>query len=143
MSVKIEGMEELNRNIQRYAKRFEGEASKAVNATAQGIRTTAIKSIRDISPGRAYASAGGHTHTASRPGDPPNRDTGYLDDHIMVENTGTTTATVTSEADYSADLEFGASDKAARPFMTPATEQERPEYRRRIQALHDKAARGV
>ena len=44
-------------------------------------------------------------------------------------------ASVESNADYSAALEFGTSKMSARPFMQPALEENRPKIRRKLSEL--------
>lgn len=72
-------------------------------------------------------SVSGRGHVASRPGQAPNRDTGHLDGNIetTVRASQNPTVHVTSNASYSAALEFGTSKMAERPFMRPATEKNR------------------
>ena len=144
MKMKIEGMEELNKNLARISSKFESEATTLVNRTAQNIRNTAIRSIQKQSPGgetyEKYKPR--RTHVASAPGQSPNTDTGRLAGSIRaVESSGTPTAYVAALADYAAHLEFGTRNMAARPFMTPAVEAERDKFRKGIDDLTAKATR--
>ena len=63
----------------------------------------------------------------SQPGEPPTDRSGSLTDSIQVhtEESGLR-ATVRSNLDYAAYLEFGTINMAARPFMRPALERARP-----------------
>jgi HK97 gp10 family phage protein len=77
----------------------------------------------------------GKNHVPSLPGQPPNEDTGHLRTNIEVVQTGPLRVEVSSNARYSAALEFGTSKMAARPFMGPAARAKRKE----VVALVNKA----
>ena len=143
MTVRIEGLEELNRSLARVSSKFESEATALVNRTAQNIRNTAVRSIQKQSPnGVTYEKYNPRrSHVASAPGNPPNTDTGRLVGSIRAVMSGTPTAYVDALADYAVHLEFGTRNMAARPFMTPAVEAERDKYRKGINDLTAKAAR--
>jgi HK97 gp10 family phage protein len=72
-------------------------------------------------------SVSGKGHVPSAPGQPPNADTRQLDTSIETIKKSELAVDVISNAPYSADLEYGTSKMAARPFMRPATEKSRPE----------------
>src|SRR5690554_2699891 len=101
MTVRIEGMEDLNRNLARVSSRFESEATALVNRTAQNIRNTAVRSIQKRSPGgEEYEKYNPRrTHVASAPGQPPNTDTGRLAGSIRAVMSGTPTAYVDALAE--------------------------------------------
>lgn len=67
----------------------------------------------------------GKNHVPSLPGQPPNEDTGHLRGNIEVEQTAPLRVQVSSNAEYSAALEYGTSKMAARPFMRPAVRNKR------------------
>jgi len=143
MTVRIEGLEDLNKSLARVSSRFKSEATALVNRTAQNIRNTAVRSIQKQSPGgvtyEKYSPR--RTHVASAPGQPPNTDTGRLAGSIRAVMSGTPTAYVDALADYAVHLEFGTRNMEARPFMTPAVEQERPKYERGLRELTRRAAK--
>lgn len=143
MKMKIEGLEDLNRNLARVSSRFESEATALVNRTAQNIRNTAVRSIQKPSGIGTYYKKYNpdRMHIASAPGHPPNTDTGRLSGSIRAVMSGTPTAYVDALADYAVHLEFGTRNMAARPFMTPAVEAERDKYRKGVNDLTAKAAR--
>lgn len=95
------------------------EVGKAVKAAAEFLEVEAELSI---TTGGAF----GNGHVVSQPGEPPNADTGNLDRNIDSVMTGPLTAEVSSNATYSADLEFGNSKVEARPFMAPAAVKATP-----------------
>src|SRR5690625_5787648 len=76
------------------------------------------------------------THTASAPGDAPNIDTGRLINSLNVTRSGSTSAEVLANVEYAAYLELGTRNMAARPFMTPAVEQERDRKSTRLNSSH-------
>src|SRR5690625_6411985 len=80
-SLRIEGLDELNKTLSELSGKFEQEAGRLVNRTAQNVRTNAINLIRTPSMGDTYVQYTPFykTHTASAPGDAPNIDTGRLD----------------------------------------------------------------
>lgn len=78
-------------------------------------------------------SASGRHHEPSRPGQPPNRDTGVLDGHIETDFVGPLKVAVTSNAPYAAELEFGTSKMEARPYLKPAVAMKRAEVRDYVQ----------
>jgi HK97 gp10 family phage protein len=84
-------------------------------------------------------SVSGKNHVASKPGEPPNEDTGHLRTNIKVTQTAPLRVEVSSNARYSAALELGTSKMAARPFMGPAARAKRKEVR----ALVNKAITAV
>jgi len=61
----------------------------------------------------------------SAPGDPPGVDTGALRASIRWERGGEYERIVYDGVEYGVDLEFGLSNMAARPFITPIMEQHR------------------
>lgn len=137
MTMRIEGLEDLNRNLARVSSKFESEATALVNRTAQNIRNTAVRSIqKQSSSGVTYEKYNPRrSHVASSPGQPPNTDTGRLAGSIRAVESGTPTAYVEALADYAAHLEFGTRNMAARPFMTPAVEAEREKFRKGVNEL--------
>ena len=66
------------------------------------------------------------SHRASAPGEYPATDTGYLAQNISsTMSVDRLTGRITSEAEYSKDLEYGRNGVAARPFMQPSLEKNR------------------
>lgn len=67
----------------------------------------------------------GAGHVPSRPGEPPNNDTGVLANNIETVQVEPLKVVVSSNAPYSAPLEFGSSRMQPRPYMAPALEKNR------------------
>lgn len=126
-------MADIFKNIEALKSKAEAETARAVRATAQAIRNDAIISVKShLSAGEVY-TRGTVKHVASKPGSPPNQDRGTLTRNIRVTMNDDLTADVSSNAPYSAALEFGTSNMAARPFMTPAVEGQRVKHKERLQ----------
>jgi HK97 gp10 family phage protein len=100
-------------------------AGAAVYEAADDIKAEAFRSI-------SAGSVSGAGHIPSRPGEPPNRDTGDLQTGLKVEQTGPLTAEVRSEAPHAKPLEFGTSAMAARPYMRPARDKNIERAQRRL-----------
>lgn len=126
-------MADIFKNIEALKSKAEAETARAVRATAQAIRNDAIISVKShLSAGNVY-TRGTVKHVASKPGSPPNQDRGTLTRNIRVTMNDDLTADISSNAPYSAALEFGTSNMAARPFMTPAVEGQRAKHKERLQ----------
>lgn len=133
-------MADIFKNIEALKSKAEAETARAVRATAQAIRNDAIISVKShLSAGNVY-TRGTVKHVASKPGSPPNQDRGTLTRNIRVTMNDDLTADVSSNAPYSAALEFGTSNMAARPFMTPAVEGQRAKHKERLQKAIMRAA---
>ncbi|BEV00077.1 HK97-gp10 family putative phage morphogenesis protein [Novosphingobium olei] len=87
------------------------------------IRAEAFRSISE-------GSVSGKGHVPSKPGEPPNRDTGVLQAGIENRMVSDLEAEVSSNAPYAAPLEFGTSRMEARPYMRPARDKMAPEVQR-------------
>lgn len=133
-------MADIFKNIEALKSKAEAETARAVRATAQAIRNDAIISVKShLSAGEVY-TRGTVKHVASKPGSPPNQDRGTLTRNIRVAMNDDLTADVSSNAPYSAALEFGTSNIDARPFMTPAVEGQRAKHKERLQKAIMRAA---
>ena len=133
-------MADIFKNIEALKSKAEAETARAVRATAQAIRNDAIISVKShLSAGEVY-TRGTVKHVASKPGSPPNQDRGTLTRNIRVTMNDDLTADISSNAPYSEALEFGTSNMAARPFMTPAVEGQRVKHKERLQKAIMRAA---
>jgi HK97 gp10 family phage protein len=72
-------------------------------------------------------SVSGKGHVPSKPGEPPSNDTGVLARNIETVQVEPLKVEVSSNAPYSAALEYGTSKMLPRPFMTPATAAKKDE----------------
>jgi HK97 gp10 family phage protein len=145
-SVKIEGLDKITGASAEIRQAVADEINKAVFASAQQIRTEAIKSIQNgQKTGRLYKRRT-VSHRASAPGEAPASDTGRLVNSITAFNNGGGEAmTIAGRGTviYAAMLEFGTSKMGARPFMLPALEKSKAWITARLQdALRRGLARG-
>jgi HK97 gp10 family phage protein len=116
--------------IQNVERDYIARVGRAVNASVQIVRTSAIDMIqRSPKTGKTY-NRRGIRHKASAPGEPPATDTGFLVSQIYgrvdADKLG---GQVESRAPYSRYLEFGTINMAARPFLFPALEMNRTRIR--------------
>lgn len=120
-------------------KKLSGEAVIRIAGAIvyEGADTIKAEAQRLISAG----AVSGKNHVPSRPGEPPNYDTGVLSSHIEARRTGPLTAEVASEAPYAAALEFGTSKMAARPYMRPARDNKIEQVRKRFAENMEKLAK--
>ena len=100
-------------------------AGAAVYEAADDMRAEAFRSI-------SAGSVSGAGHVPSRPGEPPNRDTGDLQAGLKVVQTGPLSAELRSEAPHARPLEFGTSRMAARPYIRPARDKNIDRARKRL-----------
>lgn len=139
MTVEIEGLEELERNLAALADRYGAALTRAAVVVGNLIRTDAIKSIQDQTFGshvtRYRAGGTSYEHIASRAGDAPNTDTGRLVGSIQVE-IKRDLITVGTSLDYGRFLEYGGrtleggAPQYARPWLFPAVEKNREAFDR-------------
>lgn len=117
------------------------EVGKAVVAAAKELTVEAQHSITaGSSSGKKKGSK--HLHVPSKPGEPPNNFEGHLADNIEFHRTSPLTAEVSSNASYSAALEFGTSKMAERPYMRPAAQKTRPEAQRLVAEAVKRVVKG-
>lgn len=119
--VKISGAKLHSDRLQRMASASTTSATdKALYVAGTIIEVYAENSI-------TAGSVSGPGHIPSNPGEPPNADTRLLDTSIHTVAVGKGRVNVESTAPYAADLEFGTSKMAARPYMNPAAKAKGPE----------------
>lgn len=117
-------------------KRLSGaDVAQVANAVVyEGADIIRAEASRLITAG----SVSGKNHVASRPGEPPQNDTGNLRNQIGVSQKRLLEAEVRSEAAYASALEFGSSKMAARPYMRVARDNKVETVRRRMVAQMNK-----
>lgn len=147
MTTSITGDAELMRNLKRLGDAGRREGSRAVRATAEKVRSDAIKSIqRGPATGRVYERSGGQNlsarHQASAPGEAPMTDTGNLAGSGKASHEGLFSDVIFT-APYAIDLEYGTFNMEPRPFLIPALEANRAFYIRQLKVALERAANGV
>ncbi|WP_333605978.1 HK97-gp10 family putative phage morphogenesis protein [Novosphingobium sp.] len=112
----VKGADQVLRRFQKMASPQMKEAVRGALYVGGGILQ------EDAKASIMAGSISGKKHVPSKPGDPPNNDTHFLHDGIIVEQAkdDPLAVDVKSTAPYSAALEFGTSKMAERPFMRPA-----------------------
>ncbi|WMT90143.1 HK97-gp10 family putative phage morphogenesis protein [Pelagibacterium sp. H642] len=122
---------------------------KSMREVAQRVTASLYAAGQDIEIDAEHSitqgSISGRGHIPSLPGQPPSADTHTLDRMIetTIEAQNPPTVHVTSNAPYSAALEYGTSRMAERPFMRPATEKNRKKVGRDVaQAVRVTIRRG-
>jgi len=143
VTIRLEGSEQLQRQLRRLADDLREEAGNVVKAVGIEMRADIVTSIeRGPASGRVYEKYNPRrTHTASAPGQPPMSDTGYLASRITFDRLGDLTAVVGTKVDYALHLEYGTERMAARPFFRPAVERMRPIYIGKLEDIIRRAAR--
>ena len=143
VTIRLEGSEQLQRQLRRLAGDLREEAGRTVLATAIEMRADIVQRIqRGPASGITYKkSKPTRTHTASAPGQAPMSDTGRLANSITFDRVGNLTATVGSALNYAPWLEYGTSRMAARPFFRPAVERMRPIYIGKLEDIIRRATR--
>lgn len=118
IGVKITGFSEAVRKLQTVKVGIHKASAQALLKSTLEIHSTAVKSIQAISPGE---KVGGRT--VSKPGDPPNTDSGGLVSSINFEfkksKTSATSRVGTNEK-HGTHMEFGTRHIQARPWLLPA-----------------------
>lgn len=133
--VEVQGTEEVARNMAKLAKKYGQAAVEGAIAAAELVRSDAIRSVQDQSPGeiveRSRAGGGTYEHTAAKEGEAPNTDTGRLVQSIQVDVQGKAVF-VGSSLDYAGWLENGTRRMGARPWLFPALERNKKEVEKLI-----------
>lgn len=112
------------------------EVGRALLAGGEIIRAEADHSISE-------GSISGRGHVPSKPGEPPNRDTGTLQAHIETTQPAPLRVEVSSNAPYAVALEVGTSKMAPRPYMGPASRRKKKEVIALVKGAVDRAIKGA
>lgn len=133
---RIRGSIEFSRKLARIAgSGKEAEIGRALFVAGETIQVEAQVSI-------TTGAVSGRGHVPSRPGRPPNADTHLLADNIETNQLSPLRVEVSSNAPYSAALEFGTSRMAERPYMRPAVAKTRKEIVALVRGAMSRLLRG-
>jgi len=114
--------------------RMHAAVREIVHTTAKHVGQDVVFEIGSDKTGITYG-----LHRASSPGEPPADFTGDLLDDMKVRMVGPTMAEVSfPRAYYALFLEYGTAKMAARPFLHPSMEAERPRFIGELQNLERK-----
>jgi len=133
--VKITGAKKVEERLNRMPPRVIKAVGMALFEGAEILKAEAQVSI-------TTGAVSGKNHVPSAPGEPPNEDTGTLRRNIISTQPAPLRARVSSNAPYSAFLEYCTSKMAARPFMVPAARKVRQQVVDLVQAAVDRATKG-
>lgn len=113
----ITGITDLKKTLADYDKQTQTDVRFEVAEGLLNIHAEARKSIQSHrSKGATYGN-----HTASKPGFPPNTDTGRLVNSIEFDfDKEKAEGVVGTNLDYGKHLEYGTSNIDARPWLAPA-----------------------
>lgn len=134
--VKVTGKGKVSRKLNRIGPEAIKRVSQALYAGGQLIENDAALSITS-------GSVSGKFHIVSRPGEPPNNDTGVLARNIETRLVAPLKVEVTSSAPYAVPLETGTSKMAARPYMGPAAHRQRKAVVAKVKAAVNEAIRSA
>jgi phage gpG-like protein len=139
ITVDLQGADKLVSQIERAAGALDGVIGDVVMETAADLEAD-VKLRHQQGPhsGKLY-QRGGVVHQASGPGESPAPDTGTLMGSIFHEQDGPRAAIVGSRLAYALYLEYGTTKMRPRPMWTPAAEQIRPVFLKRMAAAVDGA----
>jgi hypothetical protein len=141
--VEIKGLKEVQDAI----RSFDGDISRQLNLI---VNAAALESVNDIKKaiqgppktGNIY-KRGTKTHQASRAGEAPATDAGFLVSSIYNEDRGYLSKAIGSRLDYAYYLEFGTfrmgGPSGARPSWVPAVERAIPKMLKRVNIAIAKA----
>jgi len=133
--INIKGLKAAIKNNEKRGKDAAKELKISMVRATSVVEAHVKKSIKQKGGGRRYPRKGQPPHFASAAGRPPATDTGNLGNNISTSVKGRADGAVIGQiiaaTDYAIHLEFGTSQMAARPFMTPALRQNR----RKINAI--------
>lgn len=113
---------------------MERAVGKALFAAGERIQVEAQISI-------TAGAVSGRNHVPSRPGEPPNNDTGVLAGNIETNQIAPLIVEVSSNAPYAADLELGTSKMEARPYMRPARDRNKKAAQQLVAQAVDRVVR--
>ena len=123
MTLEVEGMAELKRNLAKLEVSFGKEIKDALVMGGLLVETEAKKSIQEVSSGRQvtrYRNSGTKKeHIAAAAGESPNTDTGALVRSVVTE-VNDSSVFVGSSLEYASWLELGTVNMKPRPFLHPA-----------------------
>jgi HK97 gp10 family phage protein len=141
MSVTVTGTDELKRKMLMLGSQMQEAAAEGVFVTAHEVRTAAIRSIQEQSPGqvvtRSRQGGGAYPHVAASEGQAPNTDTGALVASIAVEKSGDTEYEIGTNLDYGEFLEMGTVKMRPRPWLIPALDANRGNLLKNIEKTVD------
>lgn len=139
-TLRLEGMQDLDRALKQLGDRATKHVADAVNATGLELRTEIVKKYQRGPATGAIYRRGNTVHQASAAGEAPATDTGRLASSVQYSKTGPIEAEVKTEVKYGPMLEFGTINIQPRPNWVPSVEAIKPKFNGRLQDALRKAA---
>ena len=132
----VKGTKQLERKLSILSVVITDAVFEAIALKALSIQSDAIRGIAKISAGMRTPKG----KVVSKPGDPPNTQTGRLIGSIRVQkDKSANTVAVTSRVKYGVWLEFGTKKMEARPWFTPAVNKnkkfQKKDFKFKVQKL--------
>lgn len=143
--LKFSGLKSLEKKFEKMTEAQMETIENALITAAFRVDRAAKRSIQKQSRGKEYKK-GSITHVTSKPGDPPNTDTGALVQSIGLDVTDRgirPAVTVGTRLKYGTYLEFGTQDMDARPWLFPAFKSTQKQNEKSIAAAIKKAIQQV
>jgi phage gpG-like protein len=136
VSVKITGITETFKNLEKYEKSKTAKVQGVIDLTAQLVRSDAISSMQKTPKSGNIYKRGANIHVASSFRNPPAIDGGRLVNSIKAL-VGKMEAFVGTNVDYGRHLEFGTRGPGnrrirERPWLFPAFERQRRNFLARL-----------
>lgn len=128
----IAGLANLEAKLTDIRKRGRSSMADNIKLATLEIHSNARRSLAQVSRGETVTLYNPkRTHVVSKPGDPPNSDTGRALSSIAFEiNESQLEGVVGSNLNYLKWLEFGTLTVAARPWLSVAFEKFRQKFKR-------------
>ena len=140
--VEIKGLKEVQDAI----RSFDGDISRQLNLIVNAAALEAVNDVKKAIQGPPKTGLkykrnrlSSVVHQASRAGQAPATDTGFLVSSIYNEDRGYLSKAIGSRLDYAFYLEFGTQKIAARPSWVPAVERAIPKMLKRVNIAIAKA----
>jgi len=135
LKVRVPNLSNFDKKMEERFKKTLRNVRRQVRVASNQVRNTAITSILNNPRAGGTVTRYNPTRTIqiSKEGDPPASDTGFLASNIhVVLDADQLGASVESRAKYSNALEFGTRHMQARPFMQPALEQGKRNFKQKF-----------
>lgn len=126
MKMEIQGLEELQRDIEKLLK-TKNEMKKVVKKNGAELQKNAMKNARHSASGGVFAKGYTTGHTRKN----------LQQNGVRLTDDGLT-ATISSTTDYAAYLEYGTRHMEAEPYMKPAYEKQKRVFEEEIEKVVEK-----
>lgn len=119
VSLDVTKLKQFKKRIKKLSVNTERGLQKALFQAGFDLENEMIRTVKEVSKGGKY-KRGNKTHTASKPGDAPNTDTGGLINSIRTKKERYAVEVGSFDLEYARYLERGTPNMEARPFVRPS-----------------------